>query len=224
FELFLFLLMTTFIIITCALLVIVAIILFVILMFRIFRKGSNIVKEKESIELASHIFGIFAIVIGAIWAIWIFGLKDLPAMQKSLKIDSDSEVELVAPDRVHVFYTTVLKNICKTNIDVNKVEVSYWVIPNSLIFRERYFDFAKYSEGHPATFAPIQNQSLVGHYPPDVEYEDGFDFYLDKDTSSTILMLTKVNFSGNNWFGRKSSEPFDDYTYSTEILREPKKK
>lgn len=188
-------------------------------------KHSGALKEKSSathlIENVKNITEIAALVIAAAWALFNFNIKDKPGLEKSGLITSDLYTDSISPDKVHTEFDVKIKNIGKTSFDVVSVKVKYWLVPVSRITKDKYFVPENIIDFIPPIDS-IDDHSLAAHYPPDVEYHDMLNFFLNRSADSTFIVRADVIYGSSSGFFTSNS--WLDYTYSVQWQCVPNKK
>jgi len=172
-------------------------------------------------EIAKNMAEILALAIGATWAIYNFELKDAPSLEKSPSLSSEISIDTFTEKKIHVNFAVHIKNIGKTSFEVSDVKVAYWLIPIKRILDSSYFPIQEFMREDPKIW--ITDTSLAVHYPPDMEYNQGFDFILDRNPDYAIVIRAYFSFKGNKGFFR-TEDNWNDDTYESRMHCVPDKK
>jgi hypothetical protein len=158
-------------------------------------------RRAKRIEITKNWFEIFAIFIGAIWALYIFSLKEAPNLYKSFKVNGVIKVDEIENNpgsiklnnKCDLNFRIDLKNIGYKDLYIDSINTSVWIIPvasvsldSSYLYFEKLLDNNEISYPFKA-FTHYSNTSLCGYYPPDTESGADFDFIIPKAYDSTVM-------------------------------------
>src|SRR5882724_724742 len=149
--------------------------------------------------IVKNITEIIALLIAATWAIYNFKLKEAPALEESALSYCELHIEPLNEKKNLVNYIVHLKNNGKSSFDVDSVVISYWIVPLDTMLQNSFFSAAKYMEHKRATYS-ITDSAFSFHYPPSKECIERYNFFVNKDPNSAILLKANFFLEGENGF------------------------
>jgi hypothetical protein len=183
---------------------------------------ANVVANAPIFELIKKVFDVVVIVVAAVWTYRTFIHKETPSLEKTPRITSELSIDSFSFTKVNVNFYVHVKNIGKTSFDVTSIKIRYWLIPKDSIPALGYFSEKKYSDKHGAA-GTILDSSLIAHYSPETEVEQGYDFIFDRDSAKAIMILADVEYSSGKSFSFEKATTWNDYTYQTKFRCIPEK-
>jgi hypothetical protein len=167
------------------------------------KKGIESVLERRSkrVEIAKNVFEIVALLIGGVWALFFFVLKDVPSLNKefrgegTLHIDSFGlglyKSDTALHQKCDLKYKIGLKNIGSNSLFIDYIDTRIWLLPLSKVDSiEHYLDFNSVIWRGRDTLSSLRhvNNTLVGFYPPETEAIEDFDFVVPINEDSAVLI------------------------------------
>jgi hypothetical protein len=147
------------------------------------------VNNSASIETIKNIVEIIALLISALWAVYLFAEVDSPALAKSIIVNGSSEIKPLDNTKCRAIFDVSIENMGKSIFEIDSIRLSYWKFPFSDYANSKFYSFedtlAKYDKK--PIFTTISN-SMSGSYPPESgSLHETFNYVLDIDESSMII-------------------------------------
>jgi hypothetical protein len=178
---------------------------------------SSRAKWKERVEIVKAIVEIVAIVLAGMWAYYTFGLKDAPALEKRIKLESELAWNgAKGTETCEAEHKVNFENIGSVPIDIAKIRIRAWLFPSIALKRNeqaRYLDvnsvlahtfpfFSKEYDGSNKT-ASVLWAPLLDHYPPGTAWKQSFQFVMKRVPDTWALYLVDIYEKGHE------DKPFD---------------
>jgi hypothetical protein len=174
-------------------------------------------KLKEFVDIIKATVEIIAIVLAGCWAYYTFGLKDKPALEKRIKIESELAWNGARGTATcEAEHEVNFENIGSVPIDIAKVRIRAWLFPSVTLKRDeraRYLDVNSvlantspfFTEEYDAnkTTSAVLWAPLLAHYPPGTAWKQSFQFAMKRAPESWALFLVEIYEKGHG------DKPFD---------------
>jgi hypothetical protein len=172
---------------------------------------SILIANSGVFEIIKNITEIIALLIGASWALYNFELKDAPALENAASSYGELHIDSLNKNKNLINYILHLKNIGKSNFDVDSVHVSYWLVSPDTIANNIYFLAEKYMERKKADYT-LTDDAFSYRYTPEKECIERYNFFLNNKPDCAILIKADFFIEGRK--GLFSKESFQDNTYT----------
>jgi hypothetical protein len=155
-------------------------------------------------EVVRNYFQIIAILVAAVWTIYVFYGKEAPLLERRLDIKRDLRFEDgLRPETCRAIFNVSFENSGVRAIDIKKLRIRAWRIPAVEVpmANATYYDFTTdlttanliTNKFYPDTgLAADEINPFIGHYPAGVGYSHSFEWHLPKLPGQ--LFYTRVDF------------------------------
>jgi hypothetical protein len=164
---------------------------------------------------------IFAIIIGGLWVLFTFVIKDDPSLHGSSKITSAVTVDYVNC-KMHISCFVTIKNNSKTAFKVTEpVCIKVWLIPINALTKGTYFDWEQYMFmfKNQNSVPEIKDTVFEEYYAPGDSLTISHDFFInrpdDDSVKYTIVAKASTMFRFQSFVIFHTTKP--DYAYDVKI-------
>jgi hypothetical protein len=162
-------------------------------------------RRSKRVEMAKNWFEMAALLIGGLWALSLFTLKDAPNFNKELKSDIKLEIDSIEgklaktdsflTDQCDLNVRLNVKNIGYNYLYVDSISTTIWELPIDSVAYLHYLDFNQIIfNGAKDTIVSLNHydNTLVGYYPPDAESGEDFDFIIPLNPHRSVLIAYTI--------------------------------
>jgi hypothetical protein len=188
--------------------------------------------EKDNMERIKNIAEIGAILIGAIWALWLFMKKDEPTLAIREKAESILKWEKPANgDLIHAEFYVTMENLGTSKFTINKARLRGWTFKDSSLAQSqftKYRDINLIAAGHEpffdTTFLPstardtLVRPPFLGNYVENSVWSDNFEFLMKPDSTEHVLVLFLIQFYQDLHFWQNREDSLLDWTYHWDYI------
>jgi hypothetical protein len=162
-------------------------------------------------EQLKNIIQAIALIIGGLWAIFLYLHKDVFLQEERPNLYHDLRWEEGdTHDKCKAVFKVILENKGTTSFDISQVRIRRWLFSktrqesdsstlldvNTIINREplndETYSLAKVPRGKEAILP------LIGHYPPESAKFHDFEWELKYDSTQRVLFLVNVYIEGQD--------------------------
>jgi len=152
---------------------------------------------KRFTEAAKDVVQLVAIVVGGIWVLLTFGLKECPTREPHFEVNSNVIwYESPMPQTCYAGWQVSVKNLSSRAVEIGHVKVAAWPFePPMPGEKPTFVEFSKFRPTDPDKFffnrefdrgdPPEAEKPLIGHYAPDVTASHSFEWIFKKGDSKT---------------------------------------
>ncbi len=156
-----------------------------------FKKKRSLKNVVEVAEFLKNIFEVIAIILGGIWAIYNFNLKDKPKLAANINNASYIvDYDFTPPNMFGVYYRILAENKGDFDFYIDSIHIKYWIVSNAMIIKNKIFNVEHY-------MSSIQPDSCISNYspsnpfvslfPPKKIIEHFYSFFLDTSSKTGII-------------------------------------
>ena len=203
------------------------------------KSSTKLERKTKRVEVIKNWFEIVAIFIGGLWAVSIFTIKEAPNFKKafkvsvSLKIDSienkRSNQNVLLKNECNLDFRVDVKNVGPNELYIDSMYVNIWMMPiDSVPTYDEYWDFNQLIISYDTIKYPkysnlrLVDNGLIGHYPPENESGEDFDYKAPITKDSIVLISVELMGHGRRWFIIKDDFNLSNYAWKMQCVPDKK--
>lgn len=169
------------------------------------KKGLKILSGKDRSEIIKNWSTIIAIIAAALWAIYLFEVKERPGLEIRGSVTSESLLRTTYdPDTVEIAYVVTVENKGATAFDINKIHLQAWEFDAPQLTKRFNFLDVDGAKGTTPFHDKIYDLSspprvFPSHYAPGQIFSSTFNFFLVKpDCAKWVLLAVEFYENGHS--------------------------
>jgi hypothetical protein len=157
----------------------------------------------RGIERAKLVIEGLAIIVAGLWALKLYRETEWPAQEKRPSIQSDLQWTNKSADNCIAEYTATFKNVGKTSIDLDRVQLHVWSVRRQAPTQDvEYFDPQEVMKNKSVLDRTLTNNEFASHYPPDVGDTVTSNVFVKRNPGQVVLFkygFKQKDFKEDSW-------------------------